>query len=77
MIHVFPAEKNNFLNVFQMSDFQENGFLFGTLVSTISIYYKELISKLAQNWLTNVKVIDLTFFDTGPLVYSNPKSVES
>ena len=28
----------------------------------MSIYYKELISKLAPNWLTNVKVIDLTVF---------------
>ena len=39
MMHVFPAEKR----IFQMSDFQEYGFLFGTLLSTNnSIYYEEL-----------------------------------
>ena len=46
-----------------MSDFQENGVLSGTLVSTNNVIYtiRNLISKLAPNWLTNVKVIDLAF----------------
>ena len=53
-----------------MPDFQENGFLSGILVSTQQSQYtiRNLISKLAPNWLTNVKVIELTFFWDRPSV---------
>ena len=65
MIHVFVAGKT----IFYMSDFQENGFLFGTLVSANQCQHniRNLISKLVPNWLTNVIVIGFTFFGTGCL----------
>ena len=41
-----------------MADFQENGFFWNTSVNEQSqCTIRNLISKLALNWLTNVKVI--------------------
>ena len=46
-----------------VSDFQENEFLSRKLMLTNSRYtVKNLISKLAPIWLTNVHAIDLVFF---------------
>ena len=54
--------------IFRVSVFQENGFLFNISVNRQSRYtITNLNSKLAPNWLTNVKVIDFVFSGTGPL----------
>ena len=63
MIHVFRPEENDFLNVL-FSGKRLSFWNISVNQLTISVYCKELvlISKLAPNWLTNVKVIDLTFY---------------